>query len=50
VILAVAEAATELVPNVPVIPDGQFDAVSVTAELKPFAAVTVTVDVAMVPC
>lgn len=38
-----------LVAKVPVSPAGQPDAVSVTAELKPFAGTTVTVDVPVEP-
>ena len=36
-------------PNVPVMPAGHPDAANVTAELKPFAGVTVTVDVPVDP-
>ena len=38
-----------LVPKAPVIPEGQPETVSVTAELNPFAGVTVTVDVPFAP-
>ena len=37
------------VPNVPVMPAGQPDAASVTAELKPLAGMIVTVDVPVDP-
>ena len=38
-----------MVPKAAVIPEGQPDAASVTAELKPFEGTTVTVDVALDP-
>ena len=38
-----------LVPNVPVMPAGQPDAANVTAELKPFTGVTLTVELPVPP-
>ena len=48
-IVTIDDAVAGFVPNVPVIPAGQADAVSVTGELKPFAGTTVTVDVPLDP-
>jgi hypothetical protein len=48
-IVTVDEAVAGFVPNTPVMPLGQPDAASVTAELKPLAGVTVTVDVPLDP-
>ena len=45
----VDDAVAGFVPNVPVMPAGQADAASVTAELNPFAGVTVTVDALVDP-
>ena len=45
----VDDAVAGFGPNVPVIPAGQPDAASVTAELKPLAGVIVTVDVPVDP-
>ena len=45
----VDNAVAGFVPNVPVMPAGQFDAASVTGLLKPFAGVIVTVDVPVDP-
>ena len=44
-IVKVEDAVAGFVPNVPVMPAGQFDAARVTALLKPSAGVTLTVDV-----
>jgi hypothetical protein len=49
VIVAIEDAVAGLVPNAAVMPDGQFDAASVTGELKPFAGTIVTVDVPVDP-
>jgi hypothetical protein len=43
--VTVEEAVVGLVPNVAVMPAGQFDAENSTTEWKPFVGVTVTVDV-----
>ncbi len=43
------DAVAGFVPNVPVMPDGQPNAASVTGELKPLAGVIVTVDVPVDP-
>jgi hypothetical protein len=43
--VTVDEAVAGLVPKVPVMPAGQPDVAKVTVELKPFAGLTVTVDV-----
>lgn len=48
-IVTIEEAVAGFVPNVPVMPRGHPDAVKVTPELKPFAGVTVTVDVPVDP-
>ena len=48
-IVTVEEVPAGFVPNVPVMPAGQLDAASVTAELNPLAGVTVTVDVPLPP-
>ena len=45
----VDDAVAGFVPNVPVMPAGQPDAASVTAELKPLAGIIVTVDVPVDP-
>ena len=45
----VDDAVAGFVPNVPVMPAGQPDAASVTAELKPLAGMIVTVDVPVEP-
>ena len=37
------------VPNVPVMPDGQFEAASVTGELNPLAGFTITVELPLAP-
>ena len=47
--VTIEEMPAGFVPNAPVIPAGQFDAASVTAELKPLAGVIVTVDVPFDP-
>ncbi len=44
-IVTVEDDVAGFVPNVPVIPAGQFDAASVTAELNPLEGVIVTVEV-----
>ncbi len=43
------DAVAGFVPKVPVMPVGQPDVARVTAELKPFAGVTVTVEVPLAP-
>ena len=48
-IVTIEDAVAGFVPNVPVIPVGQLDAASVTALLKPFAGMMVTVDVPVDP-
>jgi hypothetical protein len=48
-IVTVDEEVVGFVPKDAVMPDGQPDAASVTAELKPFAGVRVTVDVPVDP-
>ena len=48
-IVTIDAAVAGLVPKVPVMPAGQPDAASVTAELKPFKGATVTVDVPLDP-
>ena len=47
--LTLEEALAGFVPNVPLMPVGHPDAASVTPELKPFAGITVTVDVPVDP-
>ena len=47
--MTIDEAVAGFVPKAPVIPAGHPDAASVTAELKPFAGTTVTVDVPLDP-
>src|SRR5579862_9809232 len=47
--VTIDDAVAGFVPNVPVMPAGQPDAASVTAELKPLAGVIVTVDVPVDP-
>jgi hypothetical protein len=49
VIVAIEDAVAGFVPKDAVIPVGQLDAASVTAELKPFAGMMVTVDVPVDP-
>ncbi len=44
-IVTIDEAVVGFVPNVPVMPVGQLDGASVTAELKPLAGVIETVEV-----
>ena len=48
-IVAVADPDTPFAPKVPVMPAGQADVTKVTAELNPFKALTVTVDVVVEP-
>ena len=48
-IVAIEDAVAGFVPNVPVMPTGQFDAASVTALLKPLAGLMVTVEVPVDP-
>jgi hypothetical protein len=48
-IVAWDEPAVGLAANLPSIPAGQFTAASVTAPLKPFAEITVTVEVPLAP-
>ena len=43
------EVVAGFVPKVPVMPAGQPDVANVTAELKPLAGVTVTVEVPLAP-
>ena len=47
--MVIKDEVPELVPNVPVTPLGQLAVVNDTAELKPLAGVTVTVDVPLPP-
>ncbi len=48
-IVTIEDAVVGFVPNVAVMPVGQFDATSVTAELKPFAGVIETVELPVDP-
>ena len=48
-IVTIEEAVAGFVPNVPVMPLGHPDADNVTPELKPFAGITLTVDVPLDP-
>ena len=48
-IVATEEAVAGFVPNVPVMPAGQPDAVRVTEEVEPFAGVIVTMAVPLEP-
>ena len=47
--MTIDDAVAGFVPNVPVMPAGQPDAASVTAELNPLAGAIVTVDVPVDP-